>query len=63
MSISTNILYMCIVFPRVKARVSISSRTLFDLVFNSARGSLKLGFYVMFQQRGSLKLGYADYQL
>ena len=28
-----------------------------------ARGSLKLGFYMMLQQRGSLKYGYADYQL
>ena len=28
-----------------------------------ARGSLKLGLYMMLQQRGSLKLGYADYQV
>ena len=25
-------------------------------------GSLKLGFYIILQQRGSLKLGYADFQ-
>ena len=49
--------------PSERAKISFLMIAYGTCTFNSLHaGSLKLGFYIMHQQRGSLKLGYADYQ-
>ena len=43
--------------------IGVASRCCCKEVYSSLHaGRLKLGFYIMLQQRGSLKLGYVDYQ-